>query len=503
MLALVSASDALMLGRLSQNALSAVSLASQIAFVENLFLAAMTIGLSMLAAQYWGKNDTAAVERIFGYVMRITAAVSFVFFIASLAMPNVLMHIFTNEKALADGGAVYLRTVSLSYFLTGISQVYLCILKNSSKAITAGAISSVSVVLNIFLNAVLIFGLFGFPKLEIAGAALATVVSKLVEVVWCVSVTLKKSSRVRLRVHCILHGDRLLKGDFWKYTLPVLGNEIAWGVGFTMYSVIMGHLGSDAVAANSIANIIKNLIVCFCIGLGSGGGIMVGNELGAGRPNTAKEYGGKLYNSSSKDIEKQHRDGMCRCDRFNKISMRRTKAKQRALEKLIPSAKGKELGVFAPFYCEYGVNIHVGKGCFVNYGCTFLDVAPITLGDGVWIGANVTLAAPNHPFIAEERLPADYPDGKHDLEYASPITLGDGCWICSGAIICGGVTVGENSIIAAGAVVNRDVPPGCIAAGVPAKIIRRIDEGDRINVWDTYLKNDFPIPAGKNKKVRR
>lgn len=212
---------------------------------------------------------------------------------------------------------------------------------------------------------------------------------------------------------------------------------------------------------------------------------------------------GKLYNSSSKDIEKQHRDGMCRCDRFNKISMRRTKAKQRALEKLIPSAKGKELGVFAPFYCEYGVNIHVGKGCFVNYGCTFLDVAPITLGDVVWIGANVTLAAPNHPFIAEERLPADYPDGKHDLEYASPITLGDGCWICSGAIICGGVTVGENSIIAAGVVVNRDVPPGCIAAGVPAKIIRRIDEGDRINVWDTYLKNDVPIPAGKNKNVRR
>lgn len=294
MLALVSASDALMLGRLSQNALSAVSLASQVTFVENLFLAAMTIGLSMFAAQYWGKNDTAAVERIFGYVMRITAAVSFVFFIASLAMPNVLMHIFTNEKALADGGAVYLRTVSLSYFLTGISQVYLCILKNSSKAITAGAISSVSVVLNIFLNAVLIFGLFGFPKLEIAGAALATVVSKLVEVVWCVSVTLKKNSRVRLKLRCILHGDKLLKGDFWKYTLPVLGNEIAWGVGFTMYSVIMGHLGSDAVAANSIANIIKNLIVCFCIGLGSGGGIMVENELGAGRPDTAKEYGGKL-----------------------------------------------------------------------------------------------------------------------------------------------------------------------------------------------------------------
>ena len=206
---------------------------------------------------------------------------------------------------------------------------------------------------------------------------------------------------------------------------------------------------------------------------------------------------GKLYNSSSKDIEKQHMDGMRRCERFNRISVRRAKAKQRALEKLIPSAKGKELGVFATFYCEYGVNIHVGRDCFINYSCIFLDVAPITLGNDVWIGANVTLAAPNHPFLAEERLPAEYPDGNHDLEYASPITIKDGCWICSGATICGGVTIGENSIVAAGAVVNRDVPPNCIAAGVPARVIREIDEGDRIRVWETYLKNEVPVPQRK------
>ena len=209
---------------------------------------------------------------------------------------------------------------------------------------------------------------------------------------------------------------------------------------------------------------------------------------------------GKLYNPSSKDIEKQHTEGMRRCDRFNKISVRRAKAKQRALEALIPSAKGKELGVFAPLYCEYGVNIHVGKGCFVNYNCTFLDVAPITLGNGVWLGANVTLATPNHPFLAEERLPADYPDGNHDLEYASPITIEDGCWICSSATICGGVTIGKNSIVAAGAVVNRDVPPNSIVAGVPARAIRKIDEGDRVHVWETYCKNAFPVPARKKTK---
>ena len=171
--------------------------------MENLFLAAMTIGLSMFAAQYWGKEDKVSVEKIFGFVMKTTAAVSFAFFSISLLIPNVLMHIFTNEKVLIDGGAVYLRTVSLSFFLTGISQIYLCILKNSANALTASIISSVSVAVNIFLNAVFIFGLFGFPKLEIAGAALATVVAKLIEVVWCVSATLKKDS-VHLRLRHIL-----------------------------------------------------------------------------------------------------------------------------------------------------------------------------------------------------------------------------------------------------------------------------------------------------------
>ncbi len=293
MLALVSASDAVMLGMLSQNALSAVSLAGQVTFVENLFFAAVTIGLSMFAAQYWGKSDKASVEKIFAYVMKITAIVSFLFFIAGLFIPKILMHIFTNDVALIDGGAIYLRAVSPSFFLTGISQIYLCILKNTGKAAKSSLISTVSVIVNIVLNAVFIFGFLGLPKLEIAGAALATVIARISEVVWCIIETAKKGS-AKLKMPYILHNDKLLRSDFWKYTLPVLGNEIVWGVGFTMYSVIMGHLGTDAVAANSVANIVKNLAACFCLGLGSGGGIMVGNELGAGKLELAKEHGRKL-----------------------------------------------------------------------------------------------------------------------------------------------------------------------------------------------------------------
>lgn len=210
-----------------------------------------------------------------------------------------------------------------------------------------------------------------------------------------------------------------------------------------------------------------------------------------------KMVSGKLYNASSKDIFWQHAKGLARCQRFNKISILRVKAKQRALERLIPSAKGKNLGVFAPLYCEYGVNITVGNECFINYNCTLLDISPITLGNSVWIGANVNIVTPEHPLIAEERINQNYPDGRHDLEFSRPIVIKDNCWICSGATITGGVTIGENSVVAAGAVVTKDVPPNCIVGGVPAKVIREIDEQDRINVWETYLKDELPSSPRK------
>ena len=293
MLATVSASDAIMLGMIDQNALSAVSLAGQIQFVFSLFLAAMTIGMSILVAQYWGKGEKETVEKIFAMVFKMTLLVSCVFVIGGTFFSKTLMRFFTSDEQLIVDGASYLVTVASSYLFCGMSQIILCILKNSGLATKSTVISSVTVLLNIFLNAVFIFGLLGMPAMGISGAAVATVISRLVELIWSFAVTLRKD-HVRLRIAYLKQGEKHLKQAFWKYTMPVLGNEIVWGGGFTMYSVVMGHLGTDAVAANAIANIVKNLIACFCIGLGSGGSIMVGNELGAGHLERAKEYGTKL-----------------------------------------------------------------------------------------------------------------------------------------------------------------------------------------------------------------
>ncbi len=170
MTALVSASDAFMLGFVNQTSLSAVSLATQVQFVHNLFMLALTIGATTLAAQYWGKGDTDSVEEILAIVPKISMAVSFVFFAAAMFFPRSLMRIFTDDQELIRAGIPYLRIVSASYLFLGFSQIYLCIMKNSGRTARSTVYGSVAVVINIVFNAVFIFGLAGIPAMGIAGA---------------------------------------------------------------------------------------------------------------------------------------------------------------------------------------------------------------------------------------------------------------------------------------------------------------------------------------------
>lgn len=273
MLALSSCADTLMLTNVGQYELSAVSLAAQFQFVFSLCLAALTLGMSILVAQYWGADNTNAVERVLAFIMLYAGGLSLVFFALTLLIPETLMSIMTNDITLIAIGSQYLRVSSVSYLFIGLSQMYLCLMKNMGAAVTGMTISTVGVAVHVALNAALIYGWFGLPTLGIFGAAISTVISRAIELAWSV-IAASRNGRPRLRLSMMLHPDVALQKDFWKYSLPVLGNELVWGCGFTMYTVIMGHLGTDAVAANSIANIVKDLLVCLSLGLGNAGGIL-------------------------------------------------------------------------------------------------------------------------------------------------------------------------------------------------------------------------------------
>ena len=291
MTALVGACDAIMLGKLSQDAMSAVSLATQVTFVFNLFMFAFMAGENMFVAQYYGKGDYTGISQVFSLVTKICGCIAVVLLAGALFYPEQLMRILTNEKTLSVLGSEYLRVSGISYVFSVIAQTFLAIMKNCGAVNMSTLINGVMVILNIALNAVFIFGLSGFPKMGIKGAALATVLATVVQFLWSVGYVL---CRIRAVKFSLRSCEKKLFGRFWQKTVPLLINNLAWGIGFSMYSVIMGHLGTDAVAANGIANISKNLVVCFCLGLGNAGSIIVGNRLGADRLQEAKEVGETL-----------------------------------------------------------------------------------------------------------------------------------------------------------------------------------------------------------------
>lgn len=298
MASLVTASDAFMLGFLDQDSLSASSLAGQVAFVQSLFYGAFVYGCNVLAAQYWGKGDTPTVENVLATSMRYSVIVGLIFTLSTAFFPQQIMRIFTSDPVLIVAGGKYLRMVSLSYFLTGFTQVYYGIMKICDKAKLSSTIASISVVLNIVLNFLLIFGMGFFPKMGITGAALATVIARVFEAVFVMVVMLKGMCPKLRMTYMFRISDKLLEKDYWHYTVPLLLNQIGWGGGVTMYSVIMGHLGSDATAANSIASIVRTIIASLCWGIAAGVGIILGGMLGRNELERAKKAGGSFVRFS-------------------------------------------------------------------------------------------------------------------------------------------------------------------------------------------------------------
>ena len=297
MLASVAAGDALMLGRIAQEEMTAVSLATQIQFVQNIFLMAITAAGAILGAQYWGKGDKATMQRLFNLMLRSAGVLSLLFCAACEFVPEWLMRAFAHDRILIEIGSAYLRIAGWSYLITGVSQCYLAMMKVTDRVRPSAWISSGAVVLNILLNAVFIFGLLGAPRMQARGAALATTLSRVAELLMCLGLSAGRDF-IRPAWKKLLRREGQLSADFRKQCLPLMGGSLFWGVGFTSYTAIMGHMGVDAAAANSVAAVVRDLVCCACNGIGSAAGIMVGNELGAGELERGKAYGIKLKNLS-------------------------------------------------------------------------------------------------------------------------------------------------------------------------------------------------------------
>ncbi len=293
MLALVAAGDALMLGQVAQAEMAAVSLATQIQFVQNMFLGAVTGAGAILGAQYYGKGDLATVRELFSLMLRICGVLSLAFCAACELAPGALMRIFTSDAELVAIGAAYLRIAGWSYLLTGVSQCYITAMKVTDHVRHSTLVSSSAVVLNILLNAVFIFGLFGVPAMNARGAALATTLSRIAELSLCLLFA-RRPGFLRPAWRRFFRGRRQLTADFFRQCFPLAGGYAFWGVGFTSYTAIIGHMGADAAAANSVAAVVRDLVCCACNGIGGAAAIMVGNELGAGRLELGRAYGVKL-----------------------------------------------------------------------------------------------------------------------------------------------------------------------------------------------------------------
>lgn len=290
----VNSADVIMLNYVSQSSISAVSLASNYAGVLFMVYYGLGTGATLLCAQYWGKKDLQAIRVIEGIALRFSLGITLVFSGFALLAPELMMKLFTTDSELIRIGASYLRVMSLTYLCWSIIEIYLAILRSVGRVTIAMILNIVAFALNIFLNAVFIFGLFGAPRLGAVGVAIATALSRVIELLGCIFVSMVLCKDLKLNPAYMFIRNKALLKDFISLSLPALGNDVSWSVAFSMYSVILGHLGTDAVAANSLVVVVRNLGTVLCFGTASAGGILLGNVMGEGNMERAKEYASKL-----------------------------------------------------------------------------------------------------------------------------------------------------------------------------------------------------------------
>ena len=291
--AAVNSSDVIMLNYVGQSAISAVSLAANYSNILFMVYYGLGTGASLLCAQYFGKKNMQAIHAVEGIALRFSLAISALVALAAFTMPQRMLLLFTSDQELIAIGSSYIRIMGITYLCWGVTEIYLAIIRSIGRVTISMTLNMLAFGLNILLNAVFIFGLFGAPKLGVTGVAIATASSRLIQLIACVIVSLL-SKDVKLNPAYMFIRSKTLLNDFVHLSLPALGNDLSWSVAFSMYSVILGHLGTEAVAANSLVTVVRNVGSVFCFAIASAGTILLGRVMGQGELEKSKSYASRM-----------------------------------------------------------------------------------------------------------------------------------------------------------------------------------------------------------------
>jgi putative MATE family efflux protein len=284
--------DTAMVGALGEAQIAAVGLANQVFFVFFLLIYGINSGCGIFIAQYWGSKDEENIKRTVGFSVVVGAVVGLVFTLIAIGLPRQIMQLFTTDNAVIEHGIMYMRYVSMSYLLTSVSIAYSFAARNIGDVKTPMIISTTSLIINGLLNFILIFGLLGFPRLEVAGAAIATVIARLFEalalIYWIY--VLRKGKMLSPRLSDVKRLDMKFVKNIMITAIPVILNDVFWALGMTMYSAAYARIGTTAIASIQIANTIQNLFIVISIGLASSCAVMLGNEIGSDNKEKAIIY---------------------------------------------------------------------------------------------------------------------------------------------------------------------------------------------------------------------
>ena len=286
----VNLADNMMLGAYSEISLSGVAAVNQIQFVYQQLLLALGDGLVIFCSQYWGKKMTGPMKRIAATAMQAGLLIcALLFFLVSM-FPVQALRLFTTDEAIIAEGVRYLGIIRFTYLFFAITQILLSTLRSVEIVKIAFLLSVQTFFINCGINYVLIYGKFGAPELGVAGAAIGTLVARIVECIVLICYVRKKEKNLRIRLKDYLKFDKVLCVDYIKITAPMLLVQGLWGLNTAMQTVILGHMTAAAIAANSVASTLFLLVKSIPVGAASTASIMIGKKIGEGDLDVVKNY---------------------------------------------------------------------------------------------------------------------------------------------------------------------------------------------------------------------